>query len=296
MTISNYDAGILTVCLRFSENNCIYQRNKAMLVCFSSWLSHHYWRWGPDCISLSHIVTSTRTKRRWSLKYCLLEMMKLVRPNILHLLVMTKEIVASTHHTVVSMRGVYTCASALLIGPRHRSIVSANGWSHREGIGRYLLAYMEALIVRKVFQRFDVSLQTQRNTHEDIDELFILTLERLWSSHAIKVLGAHSEVNQTYGGGKAKVMQLELTVTRFRLLKVQKLCVLCALFWTLVTSFHVSPYKQIAAVESVAWLPSSSERYMIGRTSCTTYRDLNETGSCGTLLIFIKPACLILRA
>jgi len=67
----------------------------------------------------------------------------------------------------------------------------------RENKNRYLLSYIEYLVSRKRFECIEVSFLPVGHTHEDVDQVFSCTSERLRSHDAITLSDLEPSLNQT---------------------------------------------------------------------------------------------------
>lgn len=126
----------------------------------------------------------------------LVGIMEHAKPNIVSLLKMTEEHETGANYFIESVHRFPTVKKKRESLPRLLSIQLDN--CTRENKNRYFMAYVEYLLGKRLFDHVEVSFLPIGRTHEDIDQLFSRTSERLRSKNAITLKDMQSELYSVY--------------------------------------------------------------------------------------------------
>ena len=145
---------------------------------------------------LPHFSSHTKSERGHSLKVKLVGMLEHAIENKLRLLTMTEEHQTGANHIVESLHRFLMDRS--LYGDVPPSLYLQVDNCSRENKNRFFLAYIESLVVWKVFKEIEVSFLPVGHTHEDIDQAFSTTSKRLATNDAITLQDLHNQLRQVY--------------------------------------------------------------------------------------------------
>ncbi len=145
---------------------------------------------------LPHFTTSTKAERGHSIKIKLLGLLEHCRPNRLHLYTLTEEFETGANHIIESLyRFILVRANKSLLPPR--LFVQVDNCT-RENKNRYFMSFIESLVKWGIFDEVEVGFLPIGHTHEDIDQSFSRTSDRLRTNNAITLEDLQAEVRQTY--------------------------------------------------------------------------------------------------
>ena len=145
---------------------------------------------------LPHFVVNTKESRGHALKVKMVGLIEHCRPNKLHLFTMTEEHETGANHIVETLHRYLTMRKAFSTIPRILYLQLDN--CSRENKNRYLLGYVECLLRWNIFDEIEVGFLPVGHTHEDIDQAFSCTAERLRSCDAVTLEDLHEEVRKAY--------------------------------------------------------------------------------------------------
>ncbi len=145
---------------------------------------------------LPHFVTSTKGQKGHSLKVKLVGVLEHAVENRLRLLTMSEEHETGANHIVEAVHR-FLMDRSLSSSPPHRFYVQFDNCT-RENKNRFLLSYMESLVRWKLFKEVEVAFLPVGHTHEDIDQAFSTTSNRLRQNNAITLPELHHELRQVY--------------------------------------------------------------------------------------------------
>lgn len=149
-----------------------------------------------SAFGLPHFITTTKQVRGHAMKVKLVGLLEHGKPNKLRLLTMTEEHETGANHIVEAIHRFLLDRARQCVLPRTLFIQLDN--CTRENKNRYLLAYLEALIGWGVFDDVEAGFLPIGHTHEDIDQTFSRTSDRLRNHIAITLEDLHHQLRQTY--------------------------------------------------------------------------------------------------
>ena len=158
---------------------------------------------------LPHFTTSTKNQRGISMKVKLIGLLEHNIPNILNLFTMTEEHQTGANHVIEAVHRFINLRR--LKGPLPPTLFVQVDNCSRENKNRYLMSYFEFLVRQGVFSTVEVGFLPVGHTHEDIDQAFSKTSERLKLNNAITLDDLHEQLSFCYGE-EAKVQQLRRLV------------------------------------------------------------------------------------
>ena len=146
--------------------------------------------------NLPHFVTKIKGSRGDGMKVHLIGLLQHRNVNKLNLFTMTANHQTGANHIIECIHRFINCESRERKLPR-RLFVQMDNCS-RENKNQYLLSYLEALVIWKVFDIVEAGFLPVGHTHCDIDQAFSSTSDRLRYHKAVTLADLHNEVSQCY--------------------------------------------------------------------------------------------------
>lgn len=157
-----------------------------------------------------HFVVKMKNERDHSLKVLLLGILELRTVNMLHLFTMMEEHETGSNNVIGALHRFLT--ECVISGALPPKLYMQFDNCTRENKNRLLFAYLERLIAWRLFTEIEVGFVPISHTHEDIDQAFSKTFNRLRSNEASTRSDLHSELRDTYEGN-VKVSRINSTLT-----------------------------------------------------------------------------------
>lgn len=146
--------------------------------------------------ALPHFVTKVKDSRGHGLKVHLIGLLYHSTVNRLRLFTMTDEHQKGANHIIECIhRFVNDHARE---GPLPRRLFVQLDNCTRENKNKYLLSYLEALVLWRVFDSVEVGFLPIGHTHSDIDQAFSTTSDRLRYHNAVTLAEMHQQVSNCY--------------------------------------------------------------------------------------------------
>ncbi len=145
---------------------------------------------------LPHFISKTKAQRGQALRVKLIGILEHAAENKLRLLTMTDEHKSGANHIIESIHRYLMDRSLSSAVPPTMYVQVDN--CTRENKNRFFLSYMESLVRWKVFKVIEVSFLPIGHTHEDIDQAFSTTSNRLRQRDAITLPDMLCELRQVY--------------------------------------------------------------------------------------------------
>ncbi len=149
-----------------------------------------------SAFGLPHFMVKTKDDRGHSLKVRLIGLLGHYQENRLRLFTLTEEYPTGANHIVEAIHRYLNERINQSVLPRILFIQLDN--CIKENKNRYLFAYMESLIHWNIFDEVTMGFLPVGHTHEDIDQTFSRTSDRLRSNNAITLGELHEELRHTY--------------------------------------------------------------------------------------------------
>lgn len=151
-----------------------------------------------SAFGLPQVVTKTKRMRQNAIEVRPIGLMENDKRNKVQLITMIEEHRTGANH-IVEVRHRYLIElSSLKRVPTTFYIQVEN--CTRESKNRYFFGYVESLLCWNVFKKVQASFLPASHTHEDIDQAFSNTSERLRSADAVFLNDVHAELRCSYGG------------------------------------------------------------------------------------------------
>jgi len=145
---------------------------------------------------LPHFTTHTKSQRGHALKVKLVGILEHGTENKLRLLTMTEDQKTGANHIVEALHRFLMDRSVSSQVPSQLFIQVDN--CTRENKNRYFLSYIESLVRWKVFKCVEVSFLPIGHTHEDVDQAFSATSNRLRRNDTITLDDLHEQLRAVY--------------------------------------------------------------------------------------------------
>lgn len=189
------------------------------------------------------------------MKVRLIGLLKHARENILRLFTLTEEHETGANHVVETVHRFLQ--SRVTQGPLPRTLYIQVDNTSRENKNRFFLSYCESLVSRQVFDDVQVSFLPVGHTHEDIDQSFSVTADRLRHNDAITLEDLHSQLRQTYNS-HTQVSRMACVVNWSGLVEAEK-CLRPVKQFTKFRyfSFSTSTHSDSHTMESTAYVPTT---------------------------------------
>lgn len=149
-----------------------------------------------SAFGLPHFMVKTKDVRGHSLKVKVVGVLDHGRPNRVTFLTMTEEQETGANHIIETLHRVLSMRAKRGSLPPELYIQLDN--CTRENKNHFFLSYVEYLVAMGVFDRVEVGYLPVGHTHEDIDQVFSRSAERLRSNDAITLGDLHSELSSVY--------------------------------------------------------------------------------------------------
>lgn len=149
-----------------------------------------------SAFGLPHFITKTKSERGHSLKVRLIGLLEHSYMNKLHLYTLTEEYQTGANHVIETIHRFLMVRTQQGVLPSTFYIQLDN--TSRENKNRYLFSYLESLVTWRLFDDVQASFLPVGHTHEDIDQTFSRTAERLRSNDAITLGDLQYQLRQTY--------------------------------------------------------------------------------------------------
>lgn len=149
-----------------------------------------------SAFGLPHFMVKTKSERGHAMKVRLIGLLEHGRENILRLFTLTEEHETGANHVVETVHRFLQ--SRVKQGPLPRIFYIQVDNTSRENKNRFFLSYCESLVAWQVFDSVQVSFLPVGHTHEDIDQSFSVTADRLRHNDAITLDDLHSQLRETY--------------------------------------------------------------------------------------------------
>ncbi len=149
-----------------------------------------------SAFGLPHFMIKTKDDRGHSLKVRLIGLLEHNQENKLRLFTLTEEYPTGANHVIEAVHRFLTERGNQSTMPRVFYIQVDN--CTKENKNRYLFSYLECLIRWNLFDEIQVDFLPVGHTHEDIDQTFSRTSDRLRCNDAITLDDLYSELRQVY--------------------------------------------------------------------------------------------------
>ncbi len=149
-----------------------------------------------SAFGLPHFMIKTKDDRGHSLKVRLIGLLEHNQTNQLRLFTLTEEYPTGANHVIEAIHRFLNERINQSILPRTFFIQVEN--CTKENKNRFLFSYIESLIRWKLFHEVVVAFLPVGHTHEDIDQTFSRTSDRLRCNDAITLSDLHDELRQVY--------------------------------------------------------------------------------------------------
>ena len=143
---------------------------------------------------LPHFITATKEQKGNAMKLKLIGLLHHDIQNFLHVFTMTEEHETGANHIIECIHRFLNFRA--LKGPLPRTLFVQVDNCHRENKNRYLLSYLEYLVVMDIFDKVEVGFLPKGHTHEDVDQCFSQSSGRLKRNNAITLLDMHKELSK----------------------------------------------------------------------------------------------------
>ncbi len=145
---------------------------------------------------LPHFMIKTKDDRGHTLKVRLIGLLEHNQQNRLRLFTLTEEYPTGANHVIEAIHRFLGERVNQATLPRTFYLQVDN--CTRENKNRYFFAYIESLLRWKLFDEIIVSFLPVGHTHEDIDQTFSRTSDRLRCNDAVTLDELHGEFRQVY--------------------------------------------------------------------------------------------------
>ena len=224
-------------------------------------------------------MVKTKDDRGHSLKVRLIGLLQHNQQNKLHLFTLTEEYPSGANHVVEAIHRFLNERVNQSTLPRTFYVQVDN--CTKENKNRFLFSYLESLIRWKLFDEIVVGFLPVGHTHEDIDQTFSRTSERLRCNDAITLSDLHGELRNVYND-RTSVCVMKNVVNWSGLCEEEK-CL------TNIKNFSKYRYFKFHRSETSDSEPSDSIKCKI-RVNCTddwvNAEDLSARGNIGCFTKF----------
>lgn len=152
-----------------------------------------------SAFGLPHFTVKTKAERGHAIKVKLIGVLQHSTKNVLRLFTLTDEHETGANHIIESIHRTLLDLQKTQVLPRIFNLQVDN--CTRENKNKYLFSYLESLVQWCLFDEVIVSFLPVGHTHEDIDQTFSRTSERLRSKDAITLKELRSELSNVYNNG-----------------------------------------------------------------------------------------------
>lgn len=149
-----------------------------------------------SAFGLPHFTVKTKNERGHSIKVKLVGVLQHGVQNHLRLYTLTDEHQTGANHIIESLHRSISDISEKCKLPRRFNLQVDN--CGRENKNKFVFSFLECLVQWGVFDEVIVGFLPVGHTHEDIDQTFSRTSERLRNRDAITLSDLHNELSQTY--------------------------------------------------------------------------------------------------
>lgn len=149
-----------------------------------------------SAFGLPHFMVKTKNARGHAMKVKLVGLLDHKKPNEVHLMTMTEEHETGANHMVEAVHRFLMTRSKE--GPLPRNLYVQLDNCTRENKNKFFLGYLEYLVAQRVFDTVEASFLPVGHTHEDVDQLFSRTSERLRSHDAVTMQEMHEQLRAVY--------------------------------------------------------------------------------------------------
>lgn len=149
-----------------------------------------------SAFGLPHFTVKTKSERGHAIKVKLIGVLQHSTINVLRLFTMTDEHETGANHIIESIHRTLLDIQKSQALPRTFNLQVDN--CTRENKNKYLFSYLESLVQWCLFDEIIVGFLPIGHTHEDIDQTFSRTSERLRSKDAVTMKELKSELSNVY--------------------------------------------------------------------------------------------------
>ncbi len=149
-----------------------------------------------SAFGLPHFMIKKKDDRGHTLKVRLVGLLEHNQLNKLRLYTLTEEYPTGANHVIEAVHRFLSERVNQSTLPRTFYIQVDN--CTKENKNRFLFSYIESLIHWNIFDQVEVSFLPVGHTHEDIDQTFSRTSDRLRCNNAITLRDLHHELKQVY--------------------------------------------------------------------------------------------------
>ncbi len=149
-----------------------------------------------SAFGLPHFMIKTKDDRGHTIKVRLVGLLEHNQVNKLRLFTLTEEFPSGANHVIEAIHRFLAERINESALPRVFYIQVDN--CTKENKNRYIFAYIESLIRWNIFDQVEVGFLPVGHTHEDIDQTFSRTSDRLRCNNAITLSDLHHELKQVY--------------------------------------------------------------------------------------------------
>ncbi len=149
-----------------------------------------------SAFGLPHFMIKTKDDRGHSLKVRLIGLLEHNQQNQLRLFTLTEEYPTGANHVIEAIHRFLSERINQSNLPRTFFIQVDN--CTKENNNRFLFSYVESLLRWKLFDEIVVAFLPVGHTHEDIDQTFSRTSDRLRCNDAVTLSDLHGELRQVY--------------------------------------------------------------------------------------------------
>lgn len=149
-----------------------------------------------SAFGIPHFIVKTKDDRGHTIKVRLIGLLEHNQQNRLRLFTLTEEYPTGANHIIETLHRYLSERVHQSVLPRTLYIQVDN--CTKENKNRYFLSYLECLLRWKVFDEIEVGFLPVGHTHEDIDQAFSRTSDRLRCNDAVTLNDLHSELRTVY--------------------------------------------------------------------------------------------------
>ncbi len=232
-----------------------------------------------SAFGLPHFMIKTKDDRGHSLKVRLIGLLEHSHQNRLRLFTLTEEFPTGANHVVEAIHRFLTERINQGVLPRTFYIQVDN--CTKENKNRFLFSYIKSLLRWKLFDEIVVAFLPVGHTHEDIDQTFSRTSDRLRCNDAITLSDLHGELRHVYND-RTSVGAMNNVVNWSGLCESEK---------CLTNLKHFSKYRYFRFHRdqpSSSLDPQDRIRCMIRVNVTDEWLDIKELSGRGTIVSFTK--------
>ncbi len=226
-----------------------------------------------SAFGLPHFMIKTKDDRGHSLKVRLIGLLEHNQKNQLRLYTLTEEYPTGANHVIEAVHRFLNERVHQSILPRTFFIQVDN--CTKENKNRFFFSYIESLIRWKLFDEVMVAFLPVGHTHEDIDQTFSRTSDRLRCNDAVTLSDLHEELRHVYND-KTTVCAMNNVVNWSGLCEIEK---------CLTNVKHFSKYRYFKFFRSEA---TDSISCMIRVNVTDDWSDIKSFSARGTIQSFTK--------